>query len=377
MHNYLTRELLAAIGLALAVFAGALLFGQVLKRLDWVLMRQGVSVWTVIRGLPLLLPYVLMFALPMSVLTAMMLVYGKLSADQEVTAMRAGGVSFGQLLRPAFLLAAVAALLCLCINTTLGPWSREKFRDLLLSAALRAPQEMLSAGETKTFGNLRVYVGKRKRERIENIRIFRLDEHGNVREQWRAATGTVTSDLQARKVIVELHDAKLEASEEDAAAKRRGLRSIEVGSSVFEFDVGRLVSQGGVRKGDADLTLARLLSLLGEYRRGLPQLEGGEAARVQKRIWSVLLEIQWRGAWALSCLVFALLGAPLAIQAHRRENTINAAIALGLIGLYYFISALAKQWEAQSLFIASLWVWLPNLLFAAVGAALLWKLSRA
>ena len=377
LHNYLTRELAVAIGLTVVVFTFALLAGQIIDQLQQAQAKYGLSAVVIYKFLPLLLPYVLMFALPMSVITAMMLVFGKLSADNELTALRASGLSVERLLWPAFLLAVGLTTFCLFLNTTLAPWGKEKFKEQIMLAALRDPYMLLTPGETTSFGKIRIFVGKRTGHQIENIRVFLLDDTGRVSQTWRAGSGSLSSDTSQKKILVELHDVKVEVNDLSDPTNRSKVRTgIEAATYPLELDATKLMNQGSIKK-KGDLTLTELLEAIGQERRAIQSASAADPVASQKKLWSLTLETEKRFSWALACLVFALLGAPLGIQTHRRETSANAGIALLLVGLYYFVTILSGKWEDQSLIIASLWLWLPNILFTAVGAVLLWRVTTA
>ena len=374
LHNYLTRELTIAIGLSVTVFALALLVGQIIDQLQQILSQHGLSVSTLFKFLPLLLPYVLMFALPMSVITAMMLVFGKLSADNELTALRSSGLSVPRLVWPAFLLAVGLAIFCLFLNTTLAPWCKEKFKTQIILAALRQPHLLLEPGETIYFGRIRIYVAERSENRIENVRVYLVDDANKVRQTVRAASGTLHPDIAKKQILVELHDVTIEVIDSSDPTKVR--TGINAATYPLVLDASKLMSQGFVRKKNGDLTFAELLDAILLEQQKIPSENAVDADKSQKKIWALSVEAQKRFSWALTCIVFTLLGVPLGIRTHRRDTSINAGLALLLVGLYYFLTVLAGKWEDRSLAIASFWLWLPNTIFAVVGVTLFWRVSR-
>ncbi|MEI6078256.1 MAG: LptF/LptG family permease, partial [Verrucomicrobiota bacterium] len=175
LPRYLFGQVLAALLLTVGVFTAVLLVGNALREILTLLVTSHVSVGIIFRALLYLVPFVWVFALPMGMLTAALLVFGRFSADQELTAARASGVSLLSLVTPVVLLGLLCSGVSALFNLELGPRSRVAFKGLtenLRAVAMNA--EIPEDRFINNFTNYIFYVEKNHGGQLENVTIYHL-----------------------------------------------------------------------------------------------------------------------------------------------------------------------------------------------------------
>jgi lipopolysaccharide export system permease protein len=131
LHRYLLRQLVAPFFFALAALTGFMLISQVAKKFG-ALVGKGLP-WPVITEVFVLsLPFIIAMTLPMAVLLAVLYTFSHLAADNEITAMRANGISPYQVLAPVLLWGMFMAAFNLAFVDQVLPRSNARLRSLLI-----------------------------------------------------------------------------------------------------------------------------------------------------------------------------------------------------------------------------------------------------
>jgi lipopolysaccharide export system permease protein len=382
LHNYLTRQVLASLFLTVAVFTFVLLIGNVLKEILPMLVSGHAHLDSVLEAIGLLIPFVWVFALPMGLLTAMLLVFGRFSADQELTAVRASGISLLSLITPVLLLSLLCCGISAWINMELGPLCRVEYVNLFFKLKGELLNVQLPEGQfIRDFPGYIFYTGKNDNGNLQDVMVFKLENETNVSVTVRAPRGRIEVDAPNKQLILHLFDA----------------RSVTTGPQVSIGSTPELIYPLSMNTGTnrvfkpriSDMTFWQLRDEMADLEKKLSlpppaatnsiQLRAqlNDARKQRKDLTEpIRVEMNRQIAFSFACFGFTLVGIPLGIRVHRRETNIGVAIALGLVLVYYCFILTGESLSARPEFAPHLIVWLPNFIFQAVGVVLLWRANR-
>lgn len=383
LHGYLTREVIASLLMTVAVFTFVLLLGNFLKEILTLLVNRQATIGLVAEAVGLLIPFVWVFALPMAMLTATLLVFGRFSADQELTAVRASGISLLSLITPILLLSLLLCGLSGLVNLEVAPRCRVAYTNLLLKLGAELSHAQLPEGRyIKDFPGYIFYVGKNRRGNLQDVMILELEHGTNVTKKILAPRGRLQVDVPNKQILIQLFDAK--------SVMMSGDRVMLGASEILplQFD---LVPRKDARQPDIrDMTFAQLQDELRDLERrislplsvtNVPDGTVRDKRRVREKHLKdltspVRVQMHRQVAFSFACFGFTLVGIPLGIRMHRRETNVGFAIALALLLIYYSFIFLGMGLSTRPEWAPHLIVWLPNFIFQAVGAVLLWRANR-
>ena len=384
LHTYLTRQVVASLLLTVAVFTFVLLLGNVLKEILSLLVNRQATLGLVVQAIGLLIPWVWVFALPMAMLTATLLGFGRFSADQELTAARASGISLLSLITPILLLSLALCAASALVNMEFGPRCRVAYKGLLDKVKVELTNAQLPEGRfIKDFKGYIFYVGKNRKPNLEDIIVFQLDDGTNGAMTIHAPRGRFEVDPARNQIRVQLFDATSVRVQGDQVVMASG------GMVPLTFDLNPAAKE--TQKADiSDMTFTQLNDELRELERRiyLPLRVRGLTLEKQQELRRELEQqhtdftspiryyIHRQVAFSFACFGFTLVGIPLGIRMHRRETNVGVALALVLVLIYYSFILVGQSLATRPEFAPHLIVWLPNFIFQAAGAVLLWRANR-
>ena len=392
LDAYILRQLVTVTLLGVLSLTLLLLLGQLFKELHSLLVESGAPPSIVIDFILQVIPFSLTFSVPWGFLTAVLLVYGRLAADNELTSMRMAGLSLWRLSVPAIGLAIVLSILCYYINIEIAPQGKNAMSELAMRAATDNPRNLLNSGQGVTkLDKVRLYVEGRSGDKLLGLHIYPatddIDGATPNFEAMHARSADVGEfDLKERMLSLMLYNATIEQKSKDGQIlslpqieqmplrvhiplnTRRKMKPNRFTNSEIEETLAHLerVRNIDTRHARRYVSAARsntpfpcAAQLLDDALKEATHIRGQLNA---KNEIAFRTEGVQRASFACACLVFSLIGVPLAITARRRDTSTGFALGI-LVAAIYFLALvfceLTRKIPGATPYIV---LWTPNVL---------------
>ena len=353
---------------AVIVLSVVLVLGNVFKQLLNLLINQNAPPSLIFSFISYVLPFSLTFTIPWGFLTAVLLVFGRMSAENEFTAFRASGVSLPRASFPVWVFGVVLTAICLWINLDVAPRAHAEMKNAIVKIATSNPLALFGSDRViEEFPERKIYVEESDGDKLRNIHIYQLDKEGALK-----------SITFAREGSLSLDDVKVDLPSGGTEIEKRIILRVfnaryEQRDEKHPDDISRFRPGITIQEGEFDISLRELYEKK-QKTMGVGTMAMAELLETEKPEGKV--ELNKRLSNALATLAFALLGIPLAVTAQRKETSVGFAISL-VIGLaYYLFFFLADMARSRPKWHPELLVWLPNVLFLLLGAVRFRRLAR-
>ena len=363
LDRYILRELLVPFVLGLAVFTSILLVVRILKLVELVVNR-GVPLGQVLWLFSYILPAFLEVTVPMALLLAILVAFGRLSSDSEIVALRAAGVSLYRLMLPVAGFAVVVTMLTLSLSLYARPWGNTLLRtglyDIIRTRAVAGIKPKIFNDE---FKGLVIYVDEIQPATDELQGVLISDTRdASMHNTVYAETGRLFSNEDRHTLTLRLQSGGIFS----AGADERDYQDTRFTTYDITLDLDTTLAQlRNQQKRDAsELTLPELRAAIAE------KAARNDAAFVER------VEVQRKFSIPFACMVFAALGVPLGIQPSRSVHSRGFSVSLVLIFVYYLLLSFGQNLGERGTLPAPVAAWLPNGVLSIIAAYLLWRAAR-
>jgi lipopolysaccharide export system permease protein len=438
LTRYLLRAHLGPFLFSLSVLTGLLLVNTVAKRFED-LAGKGLGIGVIAEVFALSVPFTLALTLPMSVLVAVLYAFSQFTTDNEITALKASGVSLLRLSAPLFVVALIMTGGMLYFNDQILAASNHRLKNLLVDIARKTPTLELKEqviNEIRTEGVQARYFMQPARidaatNRLYDVVIYDLSSSERERTIY-ADSGWMAFNVARTDLFLTLYDGWIH--ERDTNEPNRFNRVFFQEQLIRIPEVGnQLERMGGSNRGDREMTVGMLAAEVTRRREELAELKGrarqdllaavrtalgeevvdtttaaamdsgaqrvGRAAahtleadarrmtiqlesarqraqHLQAGINEYSVEYHKKFAIPFACIVFVLLGAPLAVRFPRGGVGMVIALSLVIFAIYWSGLTGGEQLGDKGYIHPFLGMWAVNIIFLGFGLFALAKFGR-
>jgi lipopolysaccharide export system permease protein len=362
INRYILKEIMSPFMTILLALTFVLLLGRILQIMD-LFINKGVSVVSILKIISCLLPSFFLFTIPIALLISILIAMGRLSSDNEIIALKSSGISLMQMYYPIITASLITFMLSLTVSYFILPHSNFTAKRLLFNIV----QQNANIGiKEKIFNDdfkgFLIYAEKipDNKNYMEGILISdkRLINEQNTILAQRAY---LVSDSDSMVVKIRLENGSIHT----VSSNLKNYRKIDFKSYEIKLDLSTALAHfDESAKSGKDMTTNEL------------QAKINQSTKNEKETRELLVEWHNRFSIPFACIVFGLLALPLGIQRHRSAKAKGFAVGLLIVVLYYLLRIGGEALAITGLFPAFVCVWAPNILFALVGACLLYVIHK-
>lgn len=351
--RYIGRQIIVGTLFGVAVLSLVIVMGQLFKQIRPLLVEYNAPLEVVLRFVVNVLPFSLMFTVPWGFLSAVLLVFGRLSSDQEITSFRVAGVSLFRIATPVFIVGALLSMGSLWLNLNVVPNAKATVSQLLYDQAASNPSSLLRPGVVSGGlgdSSVKAMIEARDGDWVSGFHLYQ---------------SSVGPDGTRTRNYVHANRASL------AVLHEQGQLRAKLENAYFETRK----ADGGVEvaiAGNAEPLLIdlrnprnaklRASSMTNEAIRSYLEAHPDVIEQVRMRLVS---EAHKRYSFSFACVAFAFIAVPLGLKARRRDSSGGLLISL-LLGVGYFLfTLLVDQFKTETATVIILW--LPNAICILLG----------
>lgn len=368
LDRYILKEILSPFIFGLGAFTILFFSVETLIGVARMISESNLPYRLVLEYLGCRLPQVLIFTFPMATLMACLLAFGRLSGEAELTALRASGISFLRIARPALLFFLLLSGFSYWLNDAVVPHKMKRAYEILFDSQkkdivertmLTAPRPLKSGMEQIVYAH-KFDVEERSMSGVYIHYFFENRRRREVYAEHARWTGKVW-ELQNMRTV-EYDEQQNPVYEGTAEEGWTGLQPDDSPPSPDELKDRKLRPE--------EMTRA-------ELKKALMVLEVEQQKDVKSKIDRYKVMYHQKASLPWVSFIFATFAIPLGVRPHRSSKSMGLGLSLVFILVYYILMTVGMVLGEAGTLDPQLGAWLPNIIFGTLGAIFLVNASRS
>ncbi|MDL1962966.1 MAG: LPS export ABC transporter permease LptF [Deltaproteobacteria bacterium] len=361
IYKYIFKEMIPPFVISLLFFNFIFLLTKILDITNMI-VNYRISLFDVMLLLIYSMPHFLEFVIPISIMMTVMLTFFRLSSDNEIVALKAGGISIYQLLPPVLLFCLIGCILTGFMTIYGLPWGRLSFKKLTYEvASSNVNIGMKERTFNDNFEGIMFYMNKIDLKNKAIIDVFIEDQRTkNIISTVVAPRGEMFCEPDKLLFHVRLHNGTINQVD----IERRTIHSINFDTYDINLDLKKSVTAKKKRKDEKEMSIAELQKYL------------KDTVNKDAKYHAALIEFHRKFSIPFACFAFGLLGVPLGVQSKSSKRAFGLGLGLVFFLLYYLMLSAGWVFGEAGVYPPIVGMWLPNIVIGGIGFYLFVKTAN-
>ncbi|MBN1931225.1 MAG: LPS export ABC transporter permease LptF [Desulfobacterales bacterium] len=353
LNRYIFREILPPFVINLVFLTFVFLMTKILDITN-LIVNYRISIFAVLLMLIYSIPYFLIFVIPMSVMLAVLLTLLRMSSDNEIIALKAGGISIYALLPPVFLFCLLGYLFTAFLTIYGVPWGNLSLKDLTYKiAASNLNIGLKERNFNDDFKDVMLFVNKIDLKNKTLIDVFIEDQRNEkMVSTVIAPKGQLFSEPENFTIHLKLYDGIIN----QVNLEKKSFNSIHFDTYDVGLDLKKMVS--AVKNSSKDEKEMQL----SELRRYLKN-----APRKDANYYSALIEFHKKFSIPFACFALGFIAVPLGIHYKTARRSFGLGLGLIFFLFYYLLLSAGYVFGEAGVYPPVIGMWLPNIVMGCLG----------
>ena len=403
LERYILKENFKPFVVSLMVTTFVMLLDKIIDLLN-LIIKNRLDILTIISIFGLSLPFILALTIPMAILLASIMSFGRLSVDNELIAFKSCGINIYTLIKPTVIAALLISIFMVFFNNAVLPQTNHMLKNLMIKVNYRRPATAIVPGAFNTMKNYTIYVKERIDEELFGILIYNR-ENTKFPQTISAERGKIELANGGNSLKAILYNGQMHERDQKNPDKYNISKFKKFTLNLP--DLGYKMNQEGTNyRGDRELSSGAMADIVNERKNKIIitqseiediqakitnlnsegqeiinekelkknynklNLKEDKIASLKSDVRKYQVEIHKKYAIAFACVIFVLIGAPIGMMTKTSGVGMSFSVSAIVFLIYYGTLTLGEELADKGVVSPFLAMWISNIVFSIIGVYL-------
>jgi lipopolysaccharide export system permease protein len=353
INRYIFKEFIPPFAVNVLFFTFIFLMAELIQITNWI-VNYNINLSTILLMIFYQTPYFLIFVIPLSIMITVLLTFLKLSSENEILAIKSGGISIYALLVPVGALCLIGFVFTSFMTLYGQAWGRSALRELTIQVV----SESIDIGLKErtfddSFNGVTLYVNEIDLRNKSLIDVFIEDNRQPDKVNTVIAPrGIIFNDPDNATAHLRLFNGSIHQTN----LNKKSAHAIHFDTYEISLDTRRSAARKKAKpKRPKEMGINELRRFV------------RDADRKDERYYSLLLELHRRFSIPFGCFALGLIAVPLGVQSRSAKRSFGLVLGLLCFLFYYLLMSVAKVYGETGAYPPQIGMWLPNVIIGGLG----------